>query len=114
MMIKQLHDVPFADLNGYTKVKKQVVIGPDDGSDEIVMRYFTLAPGGSSPFHSHDWPHLVRIEQGSGVLLDAEKRPAPVSTGDYIFVESNSLHCFTNTSDAPFAFICIVPMRGES
>ncbi len=113
-MIKRLLEVPFEETSGYTGVKKQIVIGPADGSDEIVMRYFTLEPGGSSPFHSHDWPHLVRIEQGSGVMLDAQKHPSPVSAGDYIFVESNILHCFQNTGEEALAFICIVPARGES
>jgi len=114
MVIKKLQDVPFAEPQGYNGVRKQVVMGPADGSDEIVMRYFTVAPEGSSPFHSHDWPHLVRIEQGQGIMLDARKNPSPVEAGDYIFVESNTLHCFQNTGEGPLAFMCIVPIRGES
>jgi len=114
MIIKKLQSVPYADLQGYNGVKKQIVIGPADGSDEIVLRYFTLDQGGSSPYHSHDWPHLVRIEKGSGVMLDAQKNASPITAGDYIFVESNSLHCFKNTGDVPLSFICIVPDRGES
>ena len=114
MIIKKLQDVPFANLKGYDKVKKQIVLGPDDGSDEIILRYFTLDQDGSSPYHSHDWPHLVRIETGSGVMLDAEKKQFQVMAGDYIFVESNTLHCFKNTGQEPLSFICIVPARGES
>ena len=52
MIIKKLQDVPFAAASGYEGVKKQVLIGPDDGSNEIVMRYFRLAPGGSTPHHA--------------------------------------------------------------
>ena len=114
MIIKKLENVPFAYLQKYENVSKQIVIGPADGSDEIVLRYFTVGPGGSSPFHSHDWPHLVCIEQGNGVLLDKDKVASPVTAGDYIFVENNALHCFKNTGDGPFSFICIVPSRGES
>jgi quercetin dioxygenase-like cupin family protein len=114
MIVKKLQDVPFADLHGYDKVEKQIVIGPDDGSDEIVMRYFTLAQGGSSPYHSHDWPHLVRIEQGEGILVDKDNAASLVTAGDYVFVESNAKHCFKNTGESPLAFICIVPSRGES
>jgi quercetin dioxygenase-like cupin family protein len=114
MIVKKLKDVPFADLRGYENVTKQVVIGPEDGSDEIVMRYFTLAKGGSSPYHQHDWPHLVRIEKGEGVLVDEDKNESPLHAGHYVFVESNAVHCFKNTGDSPFSFICIVPTRGES
>lgn len=114
MIIKKLDDVPFADLKGYDKVEKQIVIGPDDGSDEIVMRYFTLSEGGSSPYHKHDWPHLVRIEEGNGILVDKDNKTSSITAGDYVFVEGNAMHCFKNTGKSPFSFICIVPSRGES
>ena len=113
MIIKKLADVPYADLSGYDKVEKQVILGPDDGSNEIVLRYFTLAPGGSSPHHAHNWPHLVRIETGTGVALDADGNERPVQAGDYVYVEDNTVHQFRNTGAEPFAFICIVPRRGE-
>jgi quercetin dioxygenase-like cupin family protein len=114
MIVKQLEQVPFADLQGYDDVKKQIVIGPEDGSDEIVLRYFRLAPGGSSPHHAHDWPHLVKIEAGTGVAVDKDGSERPVSAGDFVYVQDNDIHQFRNTGDASFEFICIVPRRGES
>lgn len=114
MIIKQLDNVPFADLSGYENVRKQVVLGPDDGSDEIVLRYFRLAPGGSSPHHAHDWPHLVKIEAGAGVAIDAEGNENPVHPGDFVYVPDNEIHQFRNTGPSSFEFICIVPRRGES
>ena len=114
MIIKQLSDVPFADTQGYENVDKQIVIGPDDGSSEIVMRKFTLASGGSTPHHSHDWPHLVRIEEGTGAAIDEAGNEKPVKAGDYVYVKDNDSHQFRNTGSSPFSFICIVPMRGES
>jgi quercetin dioxygenase-like cupin family protein len=114
MIIKELPDVPFAELHGYDGVKKQVVIGPEDGSDEIVLRYFRLAPGGSSPYHTHDWPHLVKIEAGSGVTVDVEGNETPVKAGDFVYVNDDEKHQFKNTGTETFEFICIVPRRGES
>jgi len=113
MTIKKLADVPFADLKGYDKVEKQIVIGPDDGSKEIVLRNFTLGPGGSTPHHSHDWPHLVKIETGKGIAIDAAGNEKPVEAGDFVYVNDNDMHQFRNTGTTPFSFICIVPMRGE-
>lgn len=114
MIIKQLNDVPLADLSGYDNVEKQVVLGPEDGSNEIVLRYFTLAPGGSSPHHKHDWPHLVRIEAGTGVAVDEAGNERAVKAGDFVYVNDNDMHQFRNTGAEPFSFICIVPRRGES
>ena len=113
MKIKRRDDVPLADTQGYAAVTKQVVLGPDDGSDEIVLRYFSVAPGGATPYHSHDFPHLVKIEAGRGVAVDADKKEFPLVAGDYVYVDSDEIHNFKNTGDEPFEFICVVPLRGE-
>jgi len=113
MRIKKRDDVPFADTKGYAGVTKQVVLGPEDGSDELVLRYFAVAPGGATPYHSHDFPHLVKIEAGRGVAVDADGGEHPVVTGDYVYVDSNEVHNLKNTGGEPFEFVCIVPLRGE-
>ena len=113
MIVKELKDVPFVDLSAYEGVEKQVVLGPEDGSEEIVLRYFTVAPGGSTPYHIHDWPHLVKIEAGSGVTVDVDGNETPVHAGNFVYVEDNEKHQFRNTGSEPLAFICIVPRRGE-
>ncbi len=113
MKIKNRDDVPLADTQGYTAVTKQVVLGPEDGSNEIVLRYFAVAPGGATPYHSHDFPHLVKIEAGRGVAVDADKNEYPLIAGDYVYVDANEVHNFRNTGDEPFEFICVVPLHGE-
>ena len=114
MIIKKLEDVPFAAASGYEGVKKQVLIGPDDDSNEIVMRYFRLEPGGTTPHHAHDWPHLVKVEVGKGVAVDVDGNQTPIEAGDFIFVPDNEVHHFENAGSPSFEFICIVPRRGES
>ncbi len=114
MVIKKLSDAPLADLQGYDNVKKQIVIGPDDGSQEIVLRYFSLQPGGMSPHHTHDFPHLVKIETGNGIVADATGNEHQLQVGDYVYINDNELHQFRNTGAELFDFICVVPQRGES
>lgn len=112
MKIKRREDVPPA-ASGFAGVGKQVVIGPADGSDEIVLRYFSVAEGSATPYHTHDFPHLVRIEAGRGVAVGADGAETPVAVGDYVYVAPNDMHNFKNTGSKPFEFICIVPGRGE-
>ena len=114
MIIKKLRDVPFTDVPGHDQVKKQIVLGPDDGSQEIVMRYFSLEPGGASPHHSHDFPHLVKIEAGYGMAIDKMGNEHEVNEGDYLYINDNETHQFKNIGPKQFTFICIVPQRGES
>lgn len=113
MIIKRLGEVRYSDMPGSGEITKQIVIGPEDGSGEIVMRYFKVAPNGSSPYHQHGFPHLVKVEAGSGVVVDPGGGEHPISAGDYVYVPDNETHCFKNTGDGPLEFICVVPARGE-
>ena len=114
MIIKSLGDVPVVAMHGSESVKKQIVIGPDDGSNEIVLRYFSIGPDGTSPRHAHDFPHLVKIEAGTGVLTDETGLDHPIQKGDFVYIKDNEVHNFKNTGTEPFDFICIVPRRGEA
>jgi len=113
MIIKRLKDVPFADTSGLDKVTKKIVIGPSDGSEEIVLRYFSVGPGGASPQHTHGFPHLVKIEAGEGAVVDDKGQEHSVAKGDYVYIKDNEIHQFRNKGPDPFDFICIVPRRGE-
>ena len=113
MKIKRREDVPPVAVEGCAGVTKRIVLGQADGSDEIVLRCFSLAEGASTPRHTHDFPHLVRIETGQGVTVNAHGDESPVGVGDYVYVAPNEMHNFRNTGTDPFDFICIVPARGE-
>jgi quercetin dioxygenase-like cupin family protein len=113
MKIKKRREAPPVETPGYTAVTKQVILGPEDGSKEIVLRYFSVAGGGATPHHGHDYPHLVKVEAGQGVAVDADGSETPLAAGDYLYVDSNEIHHFENTGDEPFEFVCVVPGRGE-
>ncbi len=86
----------------------QILIGPRDGSNNIIMRYFMIMPGGHTPKHSHDYEHVVKIESGKGLVLDEYGQTNEVMVGQSIFVESNKEHQFQNPFSQPFEFICII------
>jgi quercetin dioxygenase-like cupin family protein len=111
--IKRRDEVSAVAVVGYAGVAKQIVLGPAGGSNEIVLRYFSVDKDGATPRHSHDFPHLVRVERGRGLAVDAAGNENQLAPGDYIYVEPNEVHNFKNTGTEPFEFICIVPARGE-
>jgi len=113
MILKKLSDTPQIDVPGVVNVKKQIVLGPQDGSEEIVLRYFSVGAGGMTPHHKHDFPHLVKIEAGIGIAVDSDGKEHLVQKGDYIYVNSNDMHQFRNKGTESFEFMCIVPRRGE-
>ena len=113
MIIKKANDVPYEDTIGYKKFKKQIFIGPRDGSNEIVMRYFSVEPGGSTPYHNHDFPHLVKVEKGKGLVIDSDGKEHQLNVGQLVYIPDNEVHSFKNIGTNSFDILCIVPMRGE-
>ena len=101
-------------LKGAKDTRKKVLIGPEDGSKNIIMRYFTILPGGHSPKHSHNYEHLVKIESGRGIVADKDNNKTKVSKGYSIFVKANEIHQFQNPFEENFEFICIIPNTGKT
>jgi quercetin dioxygenase-like cupin family protein len=107
-----LDAVPMAG-DGIEGVVKRVLVSPEQGWDGWVMRLFDVEPGGHTPKHSHDWPHINFVASGSGVLLlDGEEHA--LAPGSFAYVPNNHEHQFRAAPDAPLSFICIVPEGGDS
>lgn len=99
------------ELEGAKDVTVKVLIGAEEGSKDIIMRYFRIMPGGHSCLHSHNYEHLVTIERGKGVVMDDNRNERVVTTGHSLFVEPNEVHQFKNPFPEPFEFLCIIPNK---
>lgn len=115
MVIRNIDDVPMTEpaMPGVEGVRMAVMVGREDGAPTFALRHFTIAPGGHSPRHSHDYEHEVFIVEGGGtVLLGGVERP--IRKGDVIYVPANSEHQFRAgpaRGDAPaLRFLCLVPV----
>ncbi len=114
MIIKKIIDVKkdVLEAEGIKGVSRQILIGHDDGSDNIIMRLFSVEPGGHSPHHTHDYEHLVKIEEGEGIAVDCNGEHR-VKAGDILYVKPGEKHQFRNDTDSIFKFICIIPGYGK-
>lgn len=110
MIVKDDRDA--AEINlGNAEIKDvllRVLIGPDDGSNNMVMRYFTVLPGGHTPFHSHEFEHVIRIVRGKGIVQDEEGKEITLEEGQSLFVAEGEKHQFINPFQQPFGFLCII------
>jgi quercetin dioxygenase-like cupin family protein len=110
MIKKNLETVPqqAVTMAGAEKVQMQLLCGPDDGCPNFAMRRFTVAPGGCTPKHQHDYEHEVLVLAGEGVVFGNGQEQA-LKAGDVLYVPANELHQFRNTAHVPLQFICLVP-----
>jgi len=116
MIIKNNTDVPedSVEEEEVKDVTGKILIGPDDGSHNIIMRYFKVLPEGHTPFHSHDHEHVVKIENGKGTVVNEAGEEIVVSQGQSLLIERNEKHQFKNPFHEPFEFLCIIlnPEKG--
>jgi quercetin dioxygenase-like cupin family protein len=76
------------------KVKIRWLINEETGAPNFAMRRFEVAPGGSTPYHTHDWEHEVYVLEGDGVA-----------------VSEDGVHSFKNTSGKLLVFLCMIPLQ---
>ncbi|MBN1223025.1 MAG: cupin domain-containing protein [Candidatus Aminicenantes bacterium] len=110
MIIKNNSDVPEIDVReeGIHYVKQQILIGPQDGSTNIIMRRFRVLPGGNTPYHVHPHEHVVKVEKGKGYVVDISGQEIEVSPGKSLFIDGGEKHQFKNPFEEPFEFLCII------
>ena len=96
-------------MEGADRVAMRLMVGRADGAPTFALRHFTVAPGGHTPRHSHDYEHEVFVVEGAG-RIEQDGEMHDLRPGDVAFVKPNALHQFVNTGDGPFKFLCVVPV----
>ncbi len=94
---------------GAKGVRMKILLGLNEGSENIIMRHFIVSPGGNTPWHSHNYEHLVKVESNRGIAVDENGIDHEVTKGQSIFVKANDMHQFRNPFDEDFEFTCIIP-----
>ena len=92
------------------KVKIRWLINEKTGAPNFAMRRFEVAPGGSTPYHTHDWEHEVYVLEGDAVAVSKDGETA-IGPGSVLLVEPNEVHSFKNTGDRPLVFLCLIPLQ---
>ena len=89
-------------------VKKRVLISEADGAPNFIMRQFTIAPEGHTPYHKHSWEHEVYVLSGTGEARTGEN-VVKLSAGTVVLVLPDEEHNFSNTGQEPLNFLCTIP-----
>jgi len=110
MKIGHVEQIPAqgVEMEGARGVRMRVVIGPDQEAPNFVMRVFDVAPGGHTPYHTHDFEHEVFVVAGGGTHVEEGKEQS-LAAGDVVYVAPGVIHQFRAAGDESLRFICVVP-----
>ena len=108
-VIRHFTDVPAQAAAEAEGVSVRWLLTREDGAPHFAMRVFDLAPGRSTPYHSHWWEHEVFVLGGEGSVRDESGEETALQSGGVVLVTGDERHCFRNTGDSDFRFICLIP-----
>jgi quercetin dioxygenase-like cupin family protein len=88
-------------------VMKHVLVGPEDGAPDFIVRYFNVPVGEKSFLHQHPHEHGIVILHGKAKVQinDDFYELEPLSS---IFISGNDLHQLINIGNEPLGFICVI------
>lgn len=108
-IIHHYTDVPAQPAEETEGVTVRWLLSKEEGAPHFAMRVFDVAPGHSTPYHSHWWEHEVFVLAGEGLVRHASGEETPLQPGSVVLVSGDERHCFRNTGDSSFRFICLIP-----
>jgi quercetin dioxygenase-like cupin family protein len=90
-----------------TATRMQVLLGPDQGAPNFVMRRFTMGTGGGMPLHTNEVEHEQYVLRGRARIRIGD-RVHDVGPDHTLFIPAGTPHSY-EVVEAPFEFLCVVP-----
>lgn len=90
-----------------TAARMQVLVGPQQGAPNFVLRRFIMDAGGGMPFHTNEVEHEQYVLRGRARIRigDAVHEVRPDTT---LYIPAGVPHSY-EVLEAPFEFLCVVP-----
>ena len=85
----------------------QVLLGPDEGAPNFVLRRFRMEQGGGIPAHTNEVEHEQYVLRGRARITIAGE-VHEVGPDDTLYIPAGTSHSY-EVIEGPFEFICVVP-----
>lgn len=110
-IVKPADGVAAADVEAGEGTRMQILVGPDDGAPNFVLRRFVMEAGGGIPEHTNAVEHEQYVLKGRARIRigDEEHRVGP---DDSVYIPAGVPHAY-EVVEGPFEFLCVVPNRPD-
>jgi quercetin dioxygenase-like cupin family protein len=106
-VVRPADSVPGREVEAGQGTSMQVLVGPDEGAPNFVLRRFTMEEGGGIPLHTNDVEHEQYVLLGRARITVGDT-VHDVGPDDTLFIPAGTPHSYT-VVDGPFEFLCVVP-----
>ena len=105
--VRAADSVPATKIAAGTATEMQVLVGPEQGATNFVLRRFIMGQGGGMPRHTNLVEHEQYVLRGRARITigDAVHEVKPDTT---LYIPAGAVHSY-EVIEAPFEFLCVVP-----
>ena len=105
--VRAADSVPTTTIAAGTATEMQVLVGPEQGAPNFVLRRFIMGQGGGMPRHTNLVEHEQYVLRGRARITigDAVHEVRPDTT---LYIPAGAVHSY-EVLEAPFEFLCVVP-----
>lgn len=93
------------------RTRFQVLVGPDDGAPNFVLRRFVMGAAGGIPTHTNQVEHEQYVLRGRARVAIGDA-VYEVGRDDVLYIPGGAPHSY-EVIEAPFEFLCVVPNRPD-
>jgi len=105
--VKPLDQIELEHLSGARDARMAILIGPQDGAHNFVMRRIVMEKGGGMPAHTNAVEHEQYVLRGRARVGIADEIHE-VSAHHVVYIPAGTPHWY-DVLEAPFEFLCLVP-----
>lgn len=109
--VERAGDLPTKPVAAGTAASMQVLVGPDQGAPNFVLRRFIMGTGGGMPLHTNDVEHEQYVLRGRAKIRIGEA-VHEVARDHTLYIPAGAPHSY-EVLEAPFEFLCVVPNRPD-
>ncbi len=106
-VVRAADRVPMQRVAAGRGAEMQVLVGPDEGAPNFVLRRFRMEQGGGIPMHTNDVEHEQYVLRGRARITVAGVEHE-VGPDDTLYIPAGTPHSY-EVIEGPFEFICVVP-----
>ena len=90
---------------GAESLSVRPLVTPADGASVFTMSLLELAPGGSTPDHSHEREEGIFVKTGTGIVKHSGGETS-IGPGSVLYISPNEEHQFVNTGEDVLELLC--------
>src|SRR5690606_41934221 len=106
-VVRPADAVPMRELPVGRGAAMQVLLGPDEGAPNFVLRRFRMEQGGGIPAHTNEVEHEQYVLRGRARITIAGE-VHEVGPDDTLYIPAGTPPSY-EVIEGPFEFICVVP-----